>query len=392
MIKLTSSYYQSSLLSLGTVFNSFLGLAFYLLVARSLGVSDFGYFSYLLGLGIMASEIGDFGINSALVKFGSKENFSSIYTLAFIQRTVISLIFVLLFLPFGFLYSALAAISLSFLSITTQGFIARGKYWQYAFVNIFGNSIRLLLVIWLIISGLVTPVSALIVFGLANFTAFIIGFLRLRSNFINILGAKEIFPSVFQYCRWLAVSFSLSSIAAKIDVPVIYFLGGAFVAGIYSSAQKLSSVFLQIAVSLENVFSPKFSQNLNYQQHFRDYFIVVFLAGISLVALILISPIIIPLFLGLKYVNAIGVFQIILLGLIPFFISGPFVAGILYRFGKSDYHLVINFGQLLFSLLGYYLLVPLMGGIGVAITVSVVNFMSLIGSFLVYWKLTKNEA
>ena len=106
---------QSVLMSAGTVVNSILGVVFYILVGRALSVADFGYFSFLLGIGVMFSELGDLGLGSAIVKFGQGDKFRSVVTIAVAARVVTGLIFLVagvvaqVFYPANFTLSALVA-------------------------------------------------------------------------------------------------------------------------------------------------------------------------------------------------------------------------------------------------------------------------------------------
>lgn len=383
--------FQSFSFGAGTVFNSVLGLFFYLLVARDLGPTNFGHFSFLLGIGMMASELADWGFGSAIVRFGSKGNLESVLGVAIVQRVIsiclITLIGILatVLLKDTYLLSVLVAGSLSFLVLTTQALLAKQKYVFYVGTNIFGNSIRLILTIIFIYIGLLNTTNVLLIFSGANFAAFVIS-CRFRVSFNNF---KSTLKEILGYSNWLGSSFALSSVAAKIDVPFVFAFSGATSAGIYSSAQKLASVFPQVASAIEGVFSPKFSEKTNIKSDFRDYLIISSLGACCLIFLIPFSSWLVPLFFGVKYVASIGTFNLFLVGLAILFIQGPFSAAVLYRFGKSQILFASSAVQLLVSLFLYYILVHSFGANGAALTFVVMQAIGLI-MYFIYWLRLQN--
>ena len=388
------NFFQSIGISLGTVINSFLGLLFYLLVARVLGPADFGHFSFILGLGLLSAELGDFGLGSSLIKFGSGDDFPAVFTLAFLQRVASAAVILVIFMISLQVYAAAVGISLLFIGLISQSLLARQKYSNYILVNVLGNLLRLGLTFFLIYSGLLTVVSALVVFGLANFLSFITGLASLamifRKKLVDFAGAKKLLGPVTAYSRWLFASYAISSVAAKIDIPLLYFLGGAAVTGLYSSAQKLVSVFAQVAVSIEGVFAPKLAIEEKQSKFFKEYFFVVLLATAAVFITMLTSGFIIPLIFGSKYLDAAPVFNWLLVGMIFFLFSGPFTAGVLYQKGKSVFHLAGSALQLVFTVTLYFLLIPGYGIWGVAGAFILSQAFNL-GYYLLIWHYVRNR-
>lgn len=382
--------FQSVFVSLGTVTNSILGLLFYVLIARSLSVSGFGNFSFILGFGLIAAEIGDLGLGTAIVKFGTGKHFASIFTLALMERLAVGLI--LLLVP-NFYFSAITGLSLLFVSLVTQSFLARQEYGNYVLTNIFGNIVRLGLVFYLVNRAFLGVETGLHAFVLANFMAFFLGTIlivlkdkKLPLNFSHL--AKNFFE-VFNYSRWVALSFSLASLGAKLDIPIIFLLSGPTATGIYASAQKLVSAFLQINAAIDGVFAPKFSTTNETKKVVKQYLFLTTIIALGLLIFLPVSPIIINFIFGSKYIFAIQIFQIMTLGIIFIFFSAPFAGAILYRFGKSNYHFLVSAIQLLLSLFFYFLLVPPLGAVGAAMGFALTNLLAFGGYFYFYRQLAK---
>lgn len=359
----------------GTVLNSLLGLAFYVLAARSVSVSEFGQFMFVLACGLIVAEIGDFGFTNALIKFGQKENFPKVFTAVFGQRIILTV----MILPFVIIWPGQAAIALSllFFSLGYQSLIARQKYSLYIFDNIVGNILRL---------GLLLLVGPVLAFIFANFLAFILALIFLKIN-LNFSNFKKQFTEIAKFSGWLGGSFSLASLASKIDVPVLYAFTGPVAVGIYSSAQKLASIVPQVAGAVESVFAPKLAKG---QSVFKDYFLIALFVGFGLMIASFLSPWLILPF-GPKYAQSAPVLAIFLLGFIPFFLSGPFAASILYKFAKSRWHFFVNFGGLITSVALYFLLIPVFKEYGAAITIVCTNSVTFLLYFLL-WRYQTNKS
>lgn len=397
----TNNLKQSFIQSGGTGINSLLGLGFYLLAARSLGVASFGYFSFLLGFSLLASELGDLGFNSALIKFGSSEKFSAIFTLAALERIFVSVVLIFIFLiastffDHNLLLSGFVAVSLLLTSLITQSLNSRQAYGTSVLSNLFGNTTRLLLTFLLIKTSQFNAIEAMWVFLFGALITAAFGLISLRqifkANLIDLNQAKKIWREVFRFNRYIAGSFGLSSLAAKLDIPILYTLAGPVAVGAYSGAQKISSIIPQLIASLETVFSPKLSQGENTKQDFKDYLI---LSAISAVVLLLFIPVATPIVhfvFGSKYESSIFLFQIFLVGLSIFSLSGPLTSVVLYRFGKSNYHFFGSLGQILISVGLFFLLIPKLGAVGAAVAFVAVQFFNLI-YYLFTWQHVHNRS
>ncbi|MEK7127630.1 MAG: polysaccharide biosynthesis C-terminal domain-containing protein, partial [Patescibacteria group bacterium] len=283
-------------------------------------------------------------------------------------------------LPFGIFWPGQAAIALSllFFSLGYQSLIARQKYSLYILDNIFGNILRL---------GLLFFVGPIPAFILANFLAFILSlvFLKIKLNFFKV---RKQFVEIAGFSGWLGGSFSLASLASKIDVPILYAFAGPVAVGIYSSAQKLASIVPQVAGAVESVFAPKFSADS--KSKINDYLLIAIIAGFGLVIASFLAPYLIRPF-GSRYAQSALVLSIFLLGFIPLFLSGPFAAKILYKFGKSKWHFYINLCSLFTSLILFLIFTPKFGGIGAAITIACSNLLSFI-LYYVLWRYLTNKS
>lgn len=375
---------QSLAQAVGTIVNSLLGLVFYALIARTLGLSDFGHFSFLLGLGLIAAELGDLGFSAALVKFSKQIGFTPVFATVAIQRLIAITLVFLTFSIFS-IHPAAVAAALLLLSLVSQSLIAKQKYYVFVGINILGNLSRLVLTFWLISNQNLSVSSALFAFSVSAAVSFCTGLLSLGSSFdwadLQIKKIFATFKQMFSFVRYLAVSFAVSSLGAKIDIPIIFALAGPTAAGVYSSAQKLTSVIPQIAANIEGVFSPKFSTGESFAKHFRDFRNIITFFSLALLAGTLFAGPITYLIYGEKFTSSVPVLQILLLASIIFLMVGPYSTAVVYRFSKSSYHFLASICQLAIVVVLYFALIPIWGSVGAAVATLFGN-LALLGIFV----------
>ena len=372
---------QSVLMSAGTVVNSILGVVFYILVGRALSVADFGYFSFLLGIGVMFSELGDLGLGSAIVKFGQGDKFRSVVTIAVAARVVTGLIFLVagvvaqVFYPANFTLSALVAAFSLFVYVVLQSLLAKQRYSTYVGVNIFWNLVRLGIAGLLIFGNRLTAENGILAFVTANAASFLMG-MSLIGWPLTLTRIKETLQEIASFCGWAGVSFGTASLAAKIDGPIVFMFSGPVAAGLYASAQRLGSIIPQINASIEGVFAPKLAKGEN-KKEFRQYILLAVAAAMGVFLVIPFAGNLVTLVFGQKYLPAIGVFQLILLGMVFVFLTGPFSAATLYRFGKANWHFASSLWQLVLSVILYWFFVPRFGATGAAMVFALVQAANL---------------
>jgi O-antigen/teichoic acid export membrane protein len=381
------SLIQTVILTSGTLINSGLGLVFYLLIGRNLPVSSFGYFSFLLGIGILAADLGDLGVNASIIKLGHGTDFRSIFTVAWIQRLVVGAVLIVtavivqLFYPANFLLSALVGFVLLATYVCLQSLLAKQKYFSYALSNVLGNLVRLG-VVWVLISHrLLSSETAIGSFLIGSLITLLVGFGIVttieKSLPFTTSHMKEAYEKMLKFGGWLGVSFGISAAASKIDSPLVFSLAGSTSAGLYASAQRIASVLPQISTAIDNVFSPKLAKSENTSHYFKQYLVLAVIACVTLLLCIPFAGLLISLTFGQAYLPAVPSFQIILLGFSIFLLSGPFTSSVIYRFGKTKLNVISSLGQLVISVISMALLIPPLGAVGAAIAFAITNLFSL---------------
>lgn len=398
----TKTLRHFSITTLGTAINGFLGLLFYIVVARFLGPESFGILAVAIASITVISDIADLGVDTTLLRFVSKyRNDNPDTALKFIKLGLKIKFFVwLLILLLGWILAPQAAqliflkpeftepIRLSLIgaggamifSLATHAIQAYEKFWVWSFVNIGLNSIRLLAIGALIFLGTLTSLLALWVYIALPFAGFFLALLFLP-NFLKIKKESGVSTEFFRYSRWVAVVGILGASAGRLDTFISARLLSAFDVGIYSAAVSLSIVVPQLVFALATVIAPKLSsmdtpqKALSYLKKTQALVTAMFFAGI------LISPvafIIIPMIYGPSYSAAVLPFIILLLAQLVFLLALPSHQAVYYYFSKPNIFTFVTFGQLLITAaLGWYLISSL-GILGASLTVLANNLFGFI--------------
>lgn len=385
------NYQDSLIMTSGTVINALLGLGFYVLLARALNPSSLGEFSFFLGVGVLAAELGDWGSSNALIKFGQNSKFGQFLLFVVAHRILISVVLLSLGIIgtrwWGqeLLVSSLIAISLLMVSFMNYLFLGQKKIWAAALINLGGNSVRLAVAFFFLSGNSVFGHWLLLLIG-GNLFSLALGIvlvpLILPHITFRLPLEQKTFKEMVGFSFWLGASFSLASLAAKMDIPLLYALGGSAMTGIYSLAQKFTSFLPQIVAALEGVFASKMSEGETNQPHFKDYFVISLVFSVLLVGLMPLYPQVTGLLFGHKYDAMTPVLLIMVFGFALFSLAGPFTAKVVYEFGQSKYHLVGSTICLLTGLTLYVILIPRYGAIGAAVSFVAIQLVNLV--FYIY--------
>lgn len=362
-----------------------------------MSVGEFGEFSLLLVIATLAYELGDLGINSAILKFGHNSGFSKILTLGLVQRSILSIFLILsayLLQPFvshELVTAALLGSALSFSSLIYQSFLAKEQYLGASIYGAGSNILRLIFLICLIFTGIVTPNNVILICFLSYTLVFLAALPIMKRNYqfavSNIEDLKKTVPEVFSFSSWIAGSQAVSALTAKIGTPMLFALAGPVQTGIYASSQTIAGAISQFTGILDSVYAPKFSKGA--KNEFKSYLYLALAASCLILLSIPFARVFVSLVFPPDYQSAIPVLEVMLLGYAIFFLASPFGTSVLYTFGKSKIHLSGSIIQLVATVGLYLLLLPVYGAIGAAWAFVIVNFLSLTLFAVSYFLLRK---
>jgi stage V sporulation protein B len=353
----SATFKQSVLTFTATVLNGVLGMIFYILLARNLGPFNFGLFSLAITVLALVADIGNLGINTGIVNFVSKYyNTNYEKSLKFLKLGLTSKIVIAMFvLFFGYLLSPFISrqlftkpelilpLRLVFIgvgttwlfSFTTSYYQASQKFVSWGLIQIFTNSVRLIIIIYLASLLKLSVISAIIAYIIAPFLGFLLSFINISTDFVREKIGSKIRSEFFNYNKWIAISSGIGAFSSRTDTFVLGRLVNPTGIGIYSAANQLVQVVPQIIGAIGTVVAPKYSSfpdDTTMLKYFKKLFLMV--VGIT-VFILFCTPLvrlIINYFFGEAYRNSFGIFIILLVASLIFLLSIPIHNAIIYYY------------------------------------------------------------
>lgn len=400
-------------LFLGNIISAFLGFVFIFLVARVLNREDFGVFSAALNLVVILTSLSDLGITAGLVNFIAKadnegdEKTSLMYQKAgIIIKMIVVLtlsVIVIVFSPFiskTLLASSDPKISIWVALIAFALFVpmyfpsvlqAKKKFLESVVVDNIYYLFRLLgLLVFMFFGGLTLYNSFST--ALWGFVASItLSFIYLGFKFLNAKPKVDIYINLIKFSGWIGVNRIISSISGRLDIQMLAVLTTASTTALYSIPSRLSSLIIILTSSFAAVLAPRLASMGNKDRE-RVYILKALLATIPIVLGTIIWVIIAEPFMRIvfpNYMDSVPVFKSLTLAMVPFIITAPSVAAIIYAMKKNIYIGVFSFFQVIAIFLLNYYFIPKYGAMGPTFTFGIVNTLLAIYTWVIvikyYW-------
>lgn len=384
---------DTAIVFLTTAINIFVAGLFFVFAPRILGPSDFGIFATVVATGILATNIANFGIDTGILKFATKEvknnpylalAFKSYLILGMVTATVGFVVSPLLANLLGH-YQLVSLLRIAFFSIIfillTNFYVAalqaKKEFIKASFVNISSNLSKLILLAVAAIFFSVGLFLISVIFFFTTIIAVIVGKLLLPFEFKTKSVAK---PFVFfNYNLWVALSLIIASI--PLDNYFLLKLAGPVQTGLYAAPFKILTFVYQFAGNFTRVLAPRFTSFDTKEKArkfaFKSFGIVVIMSAFLIVLAIVGMPVISIVF-GKSFLESAQLFRILTLGFIFFFAGTVPSAIILYYFGKSQVTFFITTLRLVVFFALLYFLVPKMQAVGAAVSYSIAEGMTFL--------------
>lgn len=381
-----------SLVSIGNVVNAGFGMVFLTAVARSLSLSDFGKYAFLTSFLVFMSKVIDFGSNSLYVT-------KSILTQRDLTQKFISSRIILFCIALPISYIILAAFQLftiSFVSIFTLGLVAYGinvtffaffqKYEKFHFA-IFLNTLPSIIKVFAALLIFLHVINLDVILAVAIFSfsmlscSVLIYFLPAKPGKLHIAfsDAVDLFLETYPAgiasvigSGWPAITNSVAKLVKNFES-----------VGIYSLAEKISSVFTLVSLSIFTVLLPRNARLKSAQQKINYSEIILLALGIlslSLVAMTVARIVLIYVF-GDKFIASHLLLNILLLASAVSAIHA-FMENYFYVAGRINYLLVISTAKLAIFLIMCLILIPQFQLVGLAYAQLLAAIVALVISAL----------
>ncbi|MBI3379837.1 oligosaccharide flippase family protein [Candidatus Gottesmanbacteria bacterium] len=390
---------------------------FFQISFRNMRLEDFGYFSALLSLLLLVTDIADIGIGSSLSAFlpplesQKKKLLSFLKTAFFFQLSIavgVSLI-IFIFSPniadwlfhTGKLTYLVQVTSLGMLAAILAAFFqnalsARQKFLQVSFLSAFSSITRVIFLIILIFAAKVFLVNVVWLQSINFIILAILAFILVDIEFLRMKKNSGDFKKLISFTSYLGIARGLTAIASKLDVLMLIAITNATEAGVYSIASRVISIYPLLAGSFSMVIAPRISATQD-KKFLRSFMYKVILVTIGLIGTILILILIAHPFMIILFTQkaelAVTTFQLLLVSMAFFVASIPPVSLVIYYLRKPHILTVNGLLQLIIVIVGNIIFIPKFGRLGPAYSLILAYGITLFTtSILAYYYFRKHEA
>ena len=395
-IVLSSTFLDTFYSLLGNAGVALGGMLFTIILARNLSPAQFGIYSSLWALSVLASSIGDMGLSSALVNFVPKlpQNRNQYVGLTLYLQLGISLFLFLILVvlsPFSdqiipgstpYLQFLAAAMTLIYIldNFGLSLLKAEKKFFLSSLIQTIESGNKLL---WLFLAAVLGMVSIPLAILVAVFAAIVTTIICLKNEFPQIrwFWPKVQLLEIFTFTKWIALMRVFSVAVARIDILILGKMAGSYEAGIFAAGSRLAILFTLVVSSLSAVVAPRFSSHTSKKQLIsyiqKTTVLISLIAAGMLFSALLARPIILLVF-GEKYLEAVPVFVALTFAMIPFLLSIITVNPLIYAFNQPAYVAWITVIQVVALVVLDIYLIPTFGAIGPTISLGITNTLVLV--------------
>ncbi|GFN32770.1 lipopolysaccharide biosynthesis protein [Paenibacillus xylaniclasticus] len=366
-----------------------------LLLTQQLGPSDYGKYSFVFVAIAFCSAFFDFGMENTAVRFSAKnkEHTYAIFGLYFISKVIIISIVTLLliflgnqiFLKLGqgeisayipYLIVGFLGESLLFVNDTYLQAIQRFKLRAWINVSRYVVSILFLLMLWLndvLLLKYVLLIYYLPILYSLLFSLRYIGFIR---EFVRNKPTKSLIREMIHYEKWMLTISVPNNLLDRIDFFMISLWVTYEQIGVYNAAYQLSAIVAFIPVVFAKVMLPKMSELTaqNVVSFTKKIMRPTLIISGAMLCLIPVLPLIVPLLLGDKYIQAESILQVMLIKAVLSFALVP-IEQATYSLGKPMFITLGKYVQIGTIVVLIVALVPQFGVIWAAVSVAAARFI-----------------
>lgn len=398
----------------GSLFSSFWGFLFTLIIARAFTISEFGIFSAALNLVVILASLTDLGISSGAVNFvsshlakGEKDKADEYIKSSFVMRLVLTLLVSLAVVIFAptvsekllatrdpmiAIWCAIIPLFLFPDMFFPTILRAKNKFLHSTVIDNVFYIARLIFAFAFYLVGGLTISRAFWAFGVGFAVEIALISYLFKFDFLKSRPQKSEYNNLVKFSGWLGVNSIISSISGRIDVQMVASMLGATATGVYSIPSRLTGFITVLTGSFSSVLAPRLAGFGNKEAE-KKYIlkstlsIVPIIAGI-IIWIIIARPFIVTLF-GAKYLESVPVFQVLAASMIPSIFAIPSVTAIIYSMKKTIYIGIYSFFQTVLIIVLDLLLIPKFGLYGPAITAGITStFLAIYTWWIVirhYW-------
>ncbi len=404
-----------------SIVNGLLGAASSALLARALGINDFGTYTLSLTLMNLLADLSDLGIGISLVRFGAESiargdetRFRRVLGVVIRMKLVLGCVVIggaLLFLRpiIGAVFNHvdariasyfLIAVGASVVTIAANFFApvfqSFGDFRAQAVTSFARSLSRLLLIVALVTTLGGCSVALALWIECASVVVLLAWSYAVSPVKRFPLGEVDagVFREVFSFNRWVLLYQLITLVVNKMDVFMVAGLASAGVLGIYGAAAKISGLVIAVTNSYYAVLIAEMSsvaaspEALRRRQRAASIAVTGFCAGIALLA-VLARPVTVLLF-GENFAEAAVVLQIMCVGQIFTVITYP-LSAVLFARNQTAVLPLMAVGSAFGLAGGNLYLLPKFGAPGAAVAFSLSAMLAWATALLYYFATRRSD-
>ena len=408
--------FRQSVITLGsTVTSGGLGALFFFILARFLGSQQYGAFSTACVLIIMLSSVMDLGTSQGLVKFSrkyagdpekSEAVIKSTLLIKLVSGSVISMILLFFAVPLAgnifhhpelapyFSVSGLGIMGSLLFSFAYSLAQSRGLYILWGSIFVWPNFLRLLALLVLIRFGWLTGISALWLYIITPFVAFIGSLFFTDRKFISVSFQQGLIGEFFSFNKWITLTSVISTVGSRVEALLTAGFLTLSATGNYALAVQMVTLVPQLSSAFGAVTTPKFASFTNIRDN-RRYLVkttlLTILAAAGVILCLIPAAWILIRLIGSQYQQAFTPFLLLLGGMALFLASSPLRDSLTYYFGRPGFFALWSLIALLITVCLSLWLIPALGIIGSGAVVLIIQILGVLAAWIYYRWISRHQ-
>ncbi len=408
-------------LAASSAVNGLIGAVLAGILARFLGVEEYGIYTLIIMLLAMLTDVADLGVSSSIVRFGSesiaegnKEKLRTVISIVARWKLMIGGVLVVVSLLFldtiiryvfqhvdaaiaSYFRLSLVALALSVLAgIFIPIYQSFKNFRSYSLILSSRAVLKLMLVlaavflfaqysIWILI-WIEVVIGGFFLLAMYGFSPF--------KNISLKRFDKGLEKKMFSFNKWISLYQGIALISGKLDIAFVGGLSDAHALGLYGAASKILGLMSLVASAYMNVLLAELSASLSpevLRKKRKHAFAVVGMIIVGIACIALAADPLVQLVFGEKFIEAVPVLRILCVGLVFAVLSYPFTAS-LFAMNNSIIFPVMSIAATAALIGTSFYLIPTMGVKGAALAFVASNFVSFVITTGFYCFATKNSS
>jgi O-antigen/teichoic acid export membrane protein len=387
------------------------------LLARSLGVADYGIYTLVISLLVLLTDVADLGVSSSIVRFGSESiakndlrELSTVISIVTRWKLIIGatvLVGALVFLDTivaivfkhvdqnidRYFRLSLVGCALGIAAgLFTPIYQAFKRFRPYALLLLSRSAGKLVLVLLVVFILKEYSVSLLIwieIVSLLLFLVLLYSFSPFKSLSVTLTD-KNLERAMLSFNKWISLYQAITLIGGRLDLAFVGGLSDAHALGIYGAASKVSGFMNAVAGSYMSVLLSEMSSSLSAEvrkRKLRRSFAVVAMISGGIAVIGLSADPLVRLLFGSAFTGAASVLRILCVALVFTTLAYP-INATLFSLNKSAVFPVMSILALAGFVAANLYFIPLYDADGAAMAVAVSAVIALLVSGVYYvWHL-----